>query len=73
MAGTPQEFEGWVVVCFSRNDIDGVTPFVKTYGPFETQADAAHTEVEILRLEGGTTFVRPMVSWADTVRRISAD
>lgn len=65
----------WCVVCLGGLSVhvNGQPTFgVKVYGPF-TETEVNEKSREILRLEGGAVFVRPMVDLADTYRRISAD
>jgi hypothetical protein len=64
-----------VVVCLGGLSVhvNGAPTFsVKTYGPF-TEAEVGEKAREILHIEGGAVFVRPLVDLADTYRRLSAD
>jgi len=47
--------------------------WLKVYGPYETPREADEKVRDIRVLEGGAVMVRPLVSYEDTVRRISAD
>lgn len=65
----------YVVVCVSgiSAHVNGQPIFgFLVYGPFPE--DEVETKArEIQRIEGGATFVRPLVDLADTYRRLSAD
>lgn len=64
-----------VVVCLGGVSVhENGSPIFscKVYGPF-TEDEVAEKAREILRIEGGGVFVRPLVDLADTYRRLSAD
>lgn len=69
-------YEGYVVVCLGGLGIDKNNQpgfMVKVYGPYETPWEADEKLKDIKRLEGGAVTVRPLVSYEETVRAISAD
>lgn len=70
------DYEGYVLIVLGSLTVDTNNQpgfMMKVYGPFESLRDAEDKRKDIQRLEGGAVFVRPLVDYWDTVRRISAD
>lgn len=66
----------YVVVVLSSlsSDVNNQPGFMtKVYGPYETAREADEKVRDIRLIEGGAVMVRPLVSYEDTVKRISAD